>query len=65
MDCLLLQIVARAANAYLAEGLKFSLATKALSDLSKDIKSDEADEFLSVLKKRDPEWFNVLKGRET
>lgn len=62
MDCILLQIIASATNAYLAEGLEFGMAMKAVSDLSKHIKSDESDRFLAVLQKRDPRWFGLLKG---
>jgi len=65
MDCLLLEIVAKAANAYLAEGLDFKLATKALSDMSMNVKSDDARKFLLVLQKRNPEWFGVLNGKGT
>jgi len=64
MDCILLKVVAKAANAYLLEELPFSLATKALSDMSKNVKSDEADRFLSALKKRDPKWFNFPNREE-
>ncbi len=65
MDCILLETVAKAANAYLLADLPFSLATKALSDLSKDIKSDEADQFVSALEKGDQKWFGILKGKGT
>jgi len=61
MDCRLLEIIAKASNAYLLEGLSFSSATKAISDLNLNVKSEEADMFLRVLSKNEPKWFSLLK----
>jgi hypothetical protein len=65
MDGILLIVVARAANAYLGEGLPFSLATEALLDLSQNVKSEQSQKFLSVLAERDPVWFGFFKKENT